>query len=72
MLTPGGLLLLAFQVGDEPLVLTDAFGESVHLTYRRRQPRMVEDYLVRPVSGSAQRVGEQALGGVGAVGGWRQ
>jgi SAM-dependent methyltransferase len=47
VLTPGGLILLAFQVGDEPLVLTDAFGESVHLTYRRRQPRIVEEHLVR-------------------------
>jgi SAM-dependent methyltransferase len=47
VLAPGGLMLLAFQVGDEPLVLTDAFGESVHLTYRRRQPRMVEEHLVR-------------------------
>ncbi len=40
-------MLLAFQVGDEPLVLTDAFGESVHLTYRRRQPRIVEEHLAR-------------------------
>jgi SAM-dependent methyltransferase len=46
VLSPGGLVLLAFQVGDEPLVLTDVFGESVHLTYRRRQPRVVEDHLV--------------------------
>jgi SAM-dependent methyltransferase len=42
-----GLILLAFQVGDEPLVLTDAFGESVHLVYRRRRPQMVTEHLVR-------------------------
>ena len=47
VLAPGGLVLLAFQVGDEPLVLTDAFGESVHLIYRRRRPQMVEEHLVR-------------------------
>jgi hypothetical protein len=40
-------MLVAFQVGDEPLVLTDAFGEPVHLTFRHRQPRMVEEHLVR-------------------------
>jgi SAM-dependent methyltransferase len=47
VLAPGGLMLVAFQVGDEPLVLADAFGEPVHLTFRRRQPRMVEEHLVR-------------------------
>ncbi|AKN18491.2 methyltransferase [Mycobacterium haemophilum DSM 44634] len=45
VLVPGGLVLLAFQVGDEPRVLTNAFGHEVHLTFMRRQPRQVEDQL---------------------------
>lgn len=41
VLVPGGLVLLAFQVGDEPRVLTNAFGHEIHLTFYRRQPRHV-------------------------------
>lgn len=37
VLIPGGLLLLAFQVGDESRVLREAFGEEVELTFFRRQ-----------------------------------
>jgi SAM-dependent methyltransferase len=44
-LAAGGLVLLAFQVGTEPLVLTSAFGHDVHVIYRRRQPAQVEDLL---------------------------
>ena len=32
-------MLLAFQIGDEPRVLTNAFGHDVHLTFTRRQPK---------------------------------
>jgi ubiquinone/menaquinone biosynthesis C-methylase UbiE len=45
VLVPGGVVLLAFQVGDRPLVLTSAFGQPVHLTFIRRRPEQVEDQL---------------------------
>ncbi len=45
VLAPGGVLLLAFQVGDEPRVLTDFDGEQVNLTFIRRRPDMVTDLL---------------------------
>jgi SAM-dependent methyltransferase len=45
VLVPGGLVLLAFQVGDEPRVLTNAFGQDVHLTFIRRRPQWVWDQL---------------------------
>lgn len=45
VLVPGGLVLLAFQVGDEPRVLTDAFGHDVYLTFMRRQPQWVGNQL---------------------------
>ncbi|OSC22378.1 SAM-dependent methyltransferase [Mycobacterium vulneris] len=45
VLVPNGLLLLAFQVGDDSRVLTNAFGHDVNLTFIRRQPRQVEDQL---------------------------
>ena len=38
VLIPGGLLLLAFQVGDEPRVLREAFGQEVELPFFRRHP----------------------------------
>jgi ubiquinone/menaquinone biosynthesis C-methylase UbiE len=47
VLVPGGVLLLAFQVGDEPRVLTEAFGHDVELTFIRRQPDVVADRLRR-------------------------
>jgi hypothetical protein len=46
VLIPGGLVLLAFQVGDEPRVLTNVFDQEVALTFIRRRPRQVEKYLV--------------------------
>lgn len=46
VLIPGGLVLLAFQVGDEPRVLTNVFDQQVALTFIRRRPRQVEKYLV--------------------------
>ena len=38
VLVPGGFALLAFQVGDVPRVLDEAFGQRVELTFFRRQP----------------------------------
>ncbi|MCX3064066.1 class I SAM-dependent DNA methyltransferase [Streptomyces beihaiensis] len=46
VLTPGAPLLLAFQVGDEPLRLTEAFGEKVDLLFRRLTPERVTGLLV--------------------------
>lgn len=45
VLTPGGAALLAFQVGDRPRHLTQAFGESVDLMFHRRQPDTVARLL---------------------------
>jgi SAM-dependent methyltransferase len=41
ILRPGGHALLAFQVGDQPRVLKEAFGERVELTFYRRRPEDV-------------------------------
>lgn len=38
VLRPGGYLLLAFQVGDEPLHLTSALGHEFDLVFHRRHP----------------------------------
>jgi SAM-dependent methyltransferase len=38
VLAPGGHLLLAFQVGDEPLYLARPLGHPVSLDFHRRQP----------------------------------
>ncbi|MDO3701415.1 class I SAM-dependent methyltransferase [Micromonospora sp. C28SCA-DRY-2] len=46
VLAPGGHLVLAFQVGDEPLHLTEALGHPVSLTFRRRQPDRVAELLI--------------------------
>lgn len=45
VLAPDGVLLLAFQVGDEPRVLTDFDGEQVDLTFIRRRPEAVAQLL---------------------------
>jgi ubiquinone/menaquinone biosynthesis C-methylase UbiE len=45
VLVPGGLVLLAFQVGDQPRALSHAFGHEVNLTFFRRQPRSVANCL---------------------------
>jgi hypothetical protein len=47
VLIPGGFAVLAFQVGDEPLVLDEAFGQCVELTFIRRQPGHVLALLER-------------------------
>jgi ubiquinone/menaquinone biosynthesis C-methylase UbiE len=41
VLTPGGHLALAFQVGDEPLRVAEPFGKPVALEFHRRQPDAV-------------------------------
>ena len=43
MLAPGGNLLLAFQVGDEPLHLDRPFGHPVSLDFRRLRPARVSE-----------------------------
>lgn len=45
ILRPGGQLLLAFQVGDQPRILTEAFGQDVALTFYRRRPAAVAEML---------------------------
>lgn len=47
VLIPGGLLLLAFQIGDEPRVLREAFGQEIELTFFRRHPGDVTKRLER-------------------------
>ncbi|WP_418960961.1 class I SAM-dependent methyltransferase [Streptomyces tritici] len=45
VLAPGGLLLLAFQVGDEPVRYTEAFGQEVALDFHRIRPERLERQL---------------------------
>ena len=41
VLRPGGVALVAFQVGDQPRTFREMFGEQVSLTFYRRQPDTV-------------------------------
>ncbi|MBD3550776.1 class I SAM-dependent methyltransferase [Streptomyces sp. SP18CM02] len=45
VLAPGAYALLGFQVGDEPLRLTEALGEEVALVFHRRQPQRIAELL---------------------------
>ncbi|MFD7278854.1 class I SAM-dependent DNA methyltransferase [Streptomyces sp. NPDC059862] len=45
VLTPGGHLLLAFQVGDHPLHIDRPFGHPVSLDFERRQPDRIAELL---------------------------
>ncbi|WP_406864897.1 class I SAM-dependent methyltransferase [Streptomyces sp. HUAS MG47] len=45
VLAPGGLLLLAFQVGDEPQRYTEGFGHSIDLDFHRLRPERLERQL---------------------------
>lgn len=45
VLRPGGHLLLGFQVGDEPLLMREAFGIEVTLDFHRFRPERVEEWL---------------------------
>ena len=47
VLAPGGFVLLAYQVGDIPRRLTEAFGVSVDLEFHRRRPDVVASLLER-------------------------
>nr|WP_285562222.1 class I SAM-dependent methyltransferase [Streptomyces hygroscopicus] len=47
VLAPGGQLLLAFQVGEEPLRLADPWGHPVTLDFRRRRPEDMVRLLTR-------------------------
>ena len=41
VLAPGGHALLAFQVGDEPLRMSEAWGHEISLVFHRRRPEQV-------------------------------
>jgi SAM-dependent methyltransferase len=41
VLAPGGIVLVAFQVGDVPRRLSEAFGVQVDLEFHRRRPEAV-------------------------------
>lgn len=45
VLAPGGHLLLAFQVGDEQVHLTEAYGRPISLDHYLRSPDLVTDLL---------------------------
>src|SRR5580692_11514380 len=45
VLAPGGLVLLAFQVGDEVVHVAEARGHPVALDYRWRRPEWVAELL---------------------------
>jgi ubiquinone/menaquinone biosynthesis C-methylase UbiE len=45
VLAPGGQLLIAFQMGDEPVYYAEGFGHQVSLTFHRRQPDQVAGLL---------------------------
>jgi SAM-dependent methyltransferase len=45
VLAPGGQLLLAFQMGDEPLHLSQAFGQEISLDFHRLMPDRVGKLL---------------------------
>jgi ubiquinone/menaquinone biosynthesis C-methylase UbiE len=45
VLAPGGHLLLAFQVGDEPMRRTEALGHTIALEFHRRRPERVAELL---------------------------
>jgi SAM-dependent methyltransferase len=47
VLAPGGLLLLAFQVGDEPRHLTHAYGHDISLDAFRLPPERIAESLTR-------------------------
>lgn len=47
VLAPGGYLLLAFQVGDGSLHLSEALGHAVALEFRRLQPDRISALLER-------------------------
>ena len=55
VLRPGGWALVAFQVGVQPRIFKEMFGEHVALTFYRRQPdevaQLLDDAGLRPYAG---------------------
>ncbi|PCG81687.1 SAM-dependent methyltransferase [Streptomyces sp. WZ.A104] len=45
VLAPGAYVQLGFQVGDEPLRLTEAWGMEISLVFHRRRPERVAELL---------------------------
>ncbi|CAM06495.1 methyltransferase family protein [Saccharopolyspora erythraea NRRL 2338] len=45
LLAPGGHVLLAFQVGDQPLHLAEAWGHRIGLDFRRLSPDHITELL---------------------------
>jgi SAM-dependent methyltransferase len=45
VLAPGGHALLAFQVGDEPLRMSEAWGHEISLVFHRRRPEQMSALL---------------------------
>ncbi|MGW1376597.1 class I SAM-dependent DNA methyltransferase [Streptomyces sp. NPDC002446] len=65
VLAPGGQLLLAFQVGDEPLHLAQPFGRPVSLDFRRRRPDRIAELVTGAgltVDARLQREPDRAAG----------
>lgn len=54
VLRPGGHLLLAFQVGEEPRHMTSALGHEIELVFHRRRPSRMAELLA--VAGTPVRV----------------
>ena len=65
VLRPGGWVLVAFQVGEQPRELKQAFGEQVSLTFHRRQPDAVALLLdesgLKPYSGLVREPNDDGL-----------
>ena len=55
VLRPGGMALVAFQVGDQPRAFKEMFGARVSLTFHRRQPdtvaRLLDEAGLEPYAG---------------------
>jgi SAM-dependent methyltransferase len=47
VLAPGGHVLLAFQVGDEPVHRTEGLGHALSLVFHRRRPNHVAELMTR-------------------------
>ncbi|MDG4858367.1 methyltransferase domain-containing protein [Streptomyces sp. T-3] len=73
VLAPGGHLLVAFQVGDEPLHFDEAFGHRVSLDFRRLRPERIAELAVgagftevsrqlrEPIEGESTQPAQQAF-----------
>jgi SAM-dependent methyltransferase len=61
VLRPGGHLMVAFQVGDEPLHLTSGLGHELDLVFHRRRPERMAALLADaglPVAVTTERVAQ--------------